>query len=62
MFSIWRYYRRPGAPGGRMIVENTCLILHIFQMSEGETREEVPMNIMIYQQAERETELMQAHR
>src|SRR2546427_2654679 len=31
-------------------------------MSEGETREEVPMNIMIHQQAEREAELMQAHR
>src|SRR6266702_1291738 len=30
-------------------------------MSEGETREEVPMNIMIHQQAEREAELMQAH-
>jgi AraC-like DNA-binding protein len=45
-----------------MIVENACLILHIFQMSEGETREEVPMNVMILQQAEREAELMQAHR
>src|SRR6266480_2050994 len=31
-------------------------------MSEGETREEVPMNIMIHQQAEREAELMQALR
>jgi AraC-like DNA-binding protein len=45
-----------------MIVENACLILHIFQMSEGETRKEVPMNVMILQQAERKAELMQAHR
>ncbi len=30
-----------------MIVENACLILHIFQMGDGETREEVPMNVMI---------------
>jgi len=45
-----------------MIVENDCLILHIFQMSDGETREEVPMNVMILQQAEREAEWMQANR
>ncbi len=45
-----------------MIVENDCLILHIFQMSDGETREEVPMNVMILQQAEREAERVQAHR
>jgi AraC-like DNA-binding protein len=45
-----------------MIVENDCLILQIFQMSDGETREEVPMNVMIHQQAEREAELMQANR
>jgi hypothetical protein len=38
------------------------MILHILQMSVGETREEVPMNVMILQQAEREAELMQAHR
>ena len=30
-----------------MIVENDCLILQIFQMRDGETREEVPMNVMI---------------
>jgi AraC-like DNA-binding protein len=45
-----------------MIVANDCLILHIFQMSDGETREEVPMNVMILQQAEREAEWMQANR
>ena len=26
-----------------MIVENDCLILHIFHMDDGETREEVPI-------------------
>ncbi len=35
MFSVWRYYRHPGALNGRMIVENDCLILHIFPMSVG---------------------------
>jgi AraC-like DNA-binding protein len=45
-----------------MIVENDCLILQIFQMSDGETSEEVPMNVMILQQAEREAEWMQANR
>ena len=45
-----------------MIVENACLILHVFQMSDGETREEVPVNVMILQQAEREAQLMQANR
>jgi len=45
-----------------MIVENDCLILHIFRMSDGETREEVPMNVMILQQAEREAERAQANR
>ena len=45
-----------------MIVENACLILHIFQMSDGETREEVPMNVMIRKPAEREAEWVQAHR
>ena len=45
-----------------MIVENACLILHVFQMSDGETRGEVPVNVMILQQAERETQLMQANR
>jgi AraC-like DNA-binding protein len=45
-----------------MIVENDCLILHIFQMSDGETREEVPMDVMIHQQAEREAQRVQANR
>src|SRR5712691_10697342 len=62
MFSVWRYYRHPGAQGGRMIVENHCLLLQIFEMSDGETREEVPMNVMIHQQAEREAERVQANR
>src|SRR5437763_3702490 len=62
MFSVWRYYRHPGAQGGRMIVENDCLILQIFQMSDRETREEVPMNVMIHQQAEHEAQRVQANR
>lgn len=37
-----------------MIVENHCLILHIFQMDDGETREEIVMDVMNHQQAERE--------
>jgi AraC-like DNA-binding protein len=43
-------------------VENHCLILQIFQMSDGETREEVAMDVRNHQQAEREAELMQANR
>jgi len=38
------------------------MILHILQMNDGETREEVPMNVMIQQPAARETERMQANR
>src|ERR1700726_1876486 len=45
-----------------MIVENDCLILKIFPMSDRETREEVPMNVMIHQQAEREARRVQANR
>ncbi len=45
-----------------MIVENDCLILQIFQMDDGETREEVPMDAMIHQQAEREAQRVQANR
>src|SRR2546421_2474941 len=45
-----------------MIVENDCLILQIFEMGDGETREEVPMNVMIHQQAEREAQQGQANR
>src|SRR5947209_12337500 len=62
MFSVWRYYRRHGAQDGRMIVENDCLILHIFEMSDGETRKEVLMDVINHQQAEREAELIQANR
>src|SRR5260370_15510020 len=62
MFSVWRYYRHPGAQGGRMIVENHCLILQIFPMSDGETREEVAMDVMIHQQVEREAKRVQANR
>ena len=45
-----------------MIVENDCLILQIFQMSDGETREEVPMDVIDHQQAEREAQRVQANR
>jgi AraC-like DNA-binding protein len=45
-----------------MIVANDCMILHIFQMSDGETGEEVPMDVIDRQPAEREAELMQANR
>src|SRR5258707_12678983 len=45
-----------------MIVENDCLILQIFQMGDGETGEEVPMNVMIHQQAEHEAQRVQANR
>ncbi len=45
-----------------MIVANDCLILHIFQTGDGETREEVLMDVMNHQQAEREAEWMQANR
>src|SRR5258707_8636836 len=45
-----------------MIVENDCLILQIFQMGDGETGEEVPMNVMILQQAEHEAQRVQANR
>jgi AraC-like DNA-binding protein len=45
-----------------MIVENDCLILQIFQMGDGKTREEVTMNVMILQQAEREAQRVQANR
>src|SRR6266436_3624023 len=38
------------------------MILHIFQMGDGEAREEVPMDVMNHQQAEREAQLMQANR
>src|SRR5437763_3131717 len=62
MFSVWRYYRHPGAQGGRMIVENDCLILQIFQIGDGETREEVAMNVMIHKPAEREAQRVQANR
>src|SRR6266571_3489381 len=62
MFSVWWYYRQPGASGGRIIVANDCLILRIFQMGDGAIREEVPMNVMNHQQAAREAVLLQAHR
>src|SRR5437773_7243367 len=45
-----------------MISANDCLILHILQMDDGETREEVPMHVMIHKPAEREAQLMQANR
>ena len=45
-----------------MIVENACLILHIFQMGDGETREEVPMDVVNQKPPEREAEWMHANR
>jgi AraC-like DNA-binding protein len=45
-----------------MIVENDCLILQIFRVSDGESGEEVPMSVMILQQAEREALRVQANR
>ena len=46
-----------------MIVENDCLILQIFQMGNGVTREEVPMDVMILQQpAEHEVQRVLANR
>ncbi|HEX6557047.1 MAG TPA: AraC family transcriptional regulator, partial [Ktedonobacteraceae bacterium] len=45
-----------------MIVANDCLILRIFEMSDGETREEVAMESMNHQQAEREAQRMHANR
>src|SRR5947208_9051152 len=61
MFSVWWYYRRAFAQGGRIISANACLILHIFQMCEAETRKEVAMDVMIHQQAEREAQRMHAN-
>src|SRR5947209_734982 len=62
MFSAWSYYRRAFAQGGRISSANDCLILQIFQIGDGETREEVPMNVRNSQQAEREAKLLQANR
>ena len=45
-----------------MIVENHCLILQIFEMSDEETREEVAMDVMNHQQAKREAQRVQALR
>ncbi len=49
-----------------MIVENDCLILHIFQMDDRERSEEVPMDKVMdkinHQQAEREALRTQANR
>ena len=45
-----------------MIVANDCLILRIFQMGDGAKREEVLMDVMNHQQAEREAQRVQANR
>jgi len=45
-----------------MIVANACLILRIFQMGDGAIREEVLMDVMNHQQAEREAQRVQANR
>ena len=45
-----------------MIVEIDGLILQTFQRDDGETREEVLMNVMIHQPVEREAQRVQANR
>src|SRR5260370_11636609 len=45
-----------------MIVQNDCVNLQMFQMSDRGTGEEVPMNVMIHQQAEHEAQRVQANR
>jgi len=50
----------PIAQGGRIISENDCLILQIFPMDDGETREEVPMDVRNHQPAAREAQRVQA--
>ncbi len=45
-----------------MFVENDCPILHVFQMDDGATREEVLMDVINRQQAEREAQRGQANR
>ncbi len=45
-----------------MIIANDCLILRIFQMGDGATGEEVPMDVMNRQQSKRKVEWMQANR
>src|SRR6266550_1878749 len=45
-----------------MIIANDCLILRIFQMGDGAIREEVLMDVMNHQQAEREAQRVQANR
>jgi AraC-like DNA-binding protein len=45
-----------------MIIANDCLILRIFPMGDGETREEVLMDAMNQKPAEREAQRMQANR
>src|SRR6266571_953555 len=62
MFSVWWYYRRASVQGGRIIIANACLILHIFQMGKAETGKEVGMNGMIHKLADRESVLVQAYR
>jgi AraC-like DNA-binding protein len=44
-----------------MILEKNCLILHIFRVDDGESREEVPMDVKNHQQPERETQRAQAN-
>jgi AraC-like DNA-binding protein len=43
-----------------MILENDCLILQIFQVDDGETKEKVSMDVKNRQQSERETQQAQA--
>jgi AraC-like DNA-binding protein len=45
-----------------MIYAEDCIILQISQMDDGEAREEVPMDVMNHQQADREAQRVQAYR
>jgi hypothetical protein len=45
-----------------MIVAHDCMILHIFQISDGETQEVVTMDEIDRQSTEREAKLLQANR
>ena len=45
-----------------MIVENRCTILQVFEMGDAGTSEEATMEMMTHQQADREAQLVHAHR
>jgi AraC-like DNA-binding protein len=45
-----------------MIVEDDCMILQIFRVGDGKTSEEVPIDVISHQQAEREAQRVQTNR